>query len=77
MDKDKQIIIDGVDINVDEFYNMLESVDEVPSTAAPSIGEISNRVNEWKTEGYLRMYWQLSVLSVTLNCAEQMFAGIS
>lgn len=45
-------LIDGVDINVDEFYNMLESVDEVPSTAAPSIGEISNRVNEWKTEGY-------------------------
>ena len=48
--KDKTLI-DGIDVKVDEFYNMLENTEEVPSTAAPSIGEIINRVNEWKEEG--------------------------
>lgn len=44
-------LIDGVDIKDDEFYRLLETIDEVPSTSAPSIGEIQTRVNEWKNEG--------------------------
>ena len=46
-----QTLVDGIDIKDDEFYKLLESTDEVPSTSAPSIGEIQSRVNEWKNEG--------------------------
>lgn len=46
-----QTLVDGIDIKDDEFYKLLESIDEVPSTSAPSIGEIQNKVNEWKEEG--------------------------
>ena len=46
-----QTLVDGIDIKDDEFYKLLESIEEVPSTSAPSIGEIQNKVNEWKEEG--------------------------
>lgn len=44
-------LLDGIDIKVDEFYNMLETTDEMPTTSAPSIGEVVKRVDEWKEEG--------------------------
>ncbi len=47
--KDK-VLIDGIDIKANEFYQLLENTDEVPSTSAPTIGEIKKRVDEWKNE---------------------------
>ena len=46
-----KVLIDGIDVTADDFYKMLENTDIIPTTAAPSIGEITNRVNEWKEEG--------------------------
>lgn len=46
-----QVLVDGVDITADEFYQKLETVDYVPTTAAPSIGEVAKRALEWKEEG--------------------------
>lgn len=44
-------LVDGIDIKADEFYKKLRNSDVVPSTSAPSLGEIANKVEEWKTEG--------------------------
>jgi conserved protein, degV family len=44
-------LVDGIDIKADEFYQKLRSTDIVPTTSAPTLGEISNRVEEWKNEG--------------------------
>ncbi len=44
-------LIDGIDINADEFYLLLEENDYVPSTAAPTMGEIVAKVEEWRKEG--------------------------
>ena len=41
----------GIDVKADEFYRRLRQTDIVPSTSAPSLGEISKRVEEWKAEG--------------------------
>ena len=48
--KDEELI-DGIDVKADEFYRRLRQTDIVPSTSAPSLGEISKRVEEWKAEG--------------------------
>lgn len=44
-------LVDGIDIKADEFYKRLVETDIVPTTSAPSLGEISSRVEEWKKEG--------------------------
>ena len=44
-------LVDGVDIKADEFYQRLRASDLVPSTSAPTLGEIAARVEEWKAEG--------------------------
>ena len=46
-----EVLVDGIDITADEFYKKLETVDYVPTTAAPSIGEVAKRALEWKDEG--------------------------
>ena len=80
--KDKTLV-DGIDIKVDEFYDMLEKIDEVPSTAAPSIGEITNRVNEWKEEGctdviHFPISFGLSPYGQNLSqLADELFEGIN
>ncbi len=48
---DKEELVDGIDITADEFYEKLKHTDIVPSTSAPTIGEITSRVEEWKNEG--------------------------
>lgn len=48
--KDEELI-DGIDIKAEEFYRRLKETDIVPSTSAPSLGEISKRVEELKAEG--------------------------
>ncbi len=47
----EDVLVDGIDITADEFYKKLETVDYVPTTAAPSIGEVAKRALEWKNEG--------------------------
>ena len=48
---DGNILVDGVDVTADQFYEMLETSDIVPTTAAPLVGEINKRCLEWKEEG--------------------------
>ncbi|MBR2891588.1 MAG: DegV family protein [Bacilli bacterium] len=80
--KDKTLV-DGIDITVDEFYKMLENVEEVPSTAAPSIGEITARVEEWKKEGcsdviHFPISFGLSPYGLNMsNLADELFEGIN
>lgn len=45
------VLVDGVDITADAFYEKLKSSDFVPSTSAPTPGEIIKRVEEWKNKG--------------------------
>ena len=45
------ILVDGIDVTADQFYEMLEKSDIVPTTAAPLVGEINQRCLEWKEEG--------------------------
>lgn len=44
-------LVDGIDIKADEFYKKLTETGIVPTTSAPSLGEIASRVEEWKKEG--------------------------
>lgn len=53
--KDEELI-DGIDIKAEEFYRRLKETDIVPSTSAPSLGEISKRVEELKAEGCTDCY---------------------
>lgn len=44
-------LLDGVDITADGFYKKLRNSDIIPSTSAPTPGEITKRIEEWKQEG--------------------------
>ncbi len=44
-------LIDGIDITADQFYQRLETSDVVPSTSAPTPGELISKAEEWKNEG--------------------------
>lgn len=44
-------LLDGVDITADAFYDKLKASEIVPSTSAPSFGEITKRAEELKEEG--------------------------
>ncbi|HEY8396065.1 MAG TPA: DegV family protein [Bacilli bacterium] len=46
-----ETLIDGVDITADGFYERLKNSDIIPTTSAPTPGEIMKRVEEWKKEG--------------------------
>lgn len=46
-----ETLVDGVDITADQFYDKLANTDVVPSTSAPTPGEILSRVEEWKKAG--------------------------
>jgi DegV family protein with EDD domain len=48
--KDK-VLVDGIDITADEFYEKLAQSDVVPTTSAPTPGEIVRCIEEWKAEG--------------------------
>lgn len=47
-----ETLIDGVDITADEFYLRLEKEQIVPTTSAPTLGEILEKVLEYKRLGY-------------------------
>lgn len=44
-------LIDGIDITADEFYVRLENTDIIPSTSAPTIGELYACVEKLKARG--------------------------
>lgn len=47
----EETLTDGVDITAEQFYERLKNTDVVPSTSAPTPGEILNRIEELKNEG--------------------------
>jgi DegV family protein with EDD domain len=47
----EEVLVDGVDITADQFYERLAKSDIIPTTSAPTPGEIMARVEEWKKEG--------------------------
>lgn len=44
--------MDGIDMRPDEFYDKLDSLEEIPQTAQPSPGQLLDIYNELKEEGY-------------------------
>lgn len=48
---DNETLIDGIDITADQFYLRLESSDIIPSTSAPTLGQLYARVEELKALG--------------------------
>lgn len=50
-----EVLVDGIDIRADEFYRRISnitSVSEIPSTSAPSLGDIHNAFEKFIEEGY-------------------------
>lgn len=45
------ILIDGVDITADEFYDRLEKEKIIPTTSAPTTGEIVTQINKLVEDG--------------------------
>lgn len=48
----EEVLIDGVDITADEFYEKLSSTDIVPTTSAPTTGEILKAIEYYKDKCY-------------------------
>ena len=46
-----KVLLDGKDITNDDFFSQLEQTAEVPSTAAPSTGEIIEQIENLKSQG--------------------------
>ncbi|MFA6661889.1 MAG: DegV family protein [Bacilli bacterium] len=46
-----QHLLDGEDIKAQAFYKMLEKTDVIPTTSAPTTGEILKRLDEWNENG--------------------------
>ena len=78
----EKVLVDGIDITADEFYKQLENCDIIPTTAAPSVGEITKRVNEWRDEGctdviHFPISNGLSTYGVNMGqMADELFEGI-
>ena len=76
-------LVDGIDIKADEFYKKLRSTDIVPTTSAPTLGEIAARVEEWKKEGctdviHFPISFGLSAYGINLpNAFEDMVEGVN
>lgn len=49
---DNKEYLDGLNLSPREFYEKLDDLDEVPSTAQPSIGQLIGIYEELKREGY-------------------------
>lgn len=50
-----EVLVDGIDIKADEFYRRISnitSVSEIPSTSAPSLGDIHAAFERFIKEGY-------------------------
>ena len=47
----EETLVDGIDINSDEFYEKLKNSDVIPSTSAPSPKAVLDAIEELKQEG--------------------------
>lgn len=47
----EETLTDGVDITADQFYDKLEASSFIPSTSAPTLGEVIEQVENLKKEG--------------------------
>lgn len=50
-----EILVDGIDIKADEFYERLKMVtkaEDVPSTSAPALGDIHDAIKKFISDGY-------------------------
>ncbi len=50
-----EVLVDGIDIMADEFYERIKNIkdaSEIPSTSAPSLGDIKNAIEKYIDEGY-------------------------
>lgn len=47
-----EVLVDGIDITADEFYEKLSKSNIVPTTAAPTTGEILNSIEYYKRLGF-------------------------
>ncbi len=80
--KDEELI-DGIDIKADEFYKRLRETDIVPTTSAPSLGEIAKKVEQWKKEGctdviHFPISFKLSAYGENLvNAFDDMVEGVN
>lgn len=76
-------LVDGIDIKADEFYEKLRNSDIVPTTSAPTLGEIAARVEEWKKEGctdviHFPISFGLSAYGENLvNAFDEMVEGVN
>ena len=79
----EETLIDGVDITADGFYERLETSEIIPTTSAPTPGEILKRVEEWKAEGctdviHFPISFNLSAYGENLQAiGKDMFEGIN
>lgn len=78
-----ETLIDGIDITAENFYKRLEKDTFIPSTSAPTIGEITKKVEEWKKEGctdiiHFPISFGLSTYGENLiKMSDELFEGIN
>jgi DegV family protein with EDD domain len=79
----EEILIDGVDITADEFYERLEKSEIIPTTSAPTPGEISRQVDACIAEGctdiiHFPISFNLSAYGENLQAiGKEMFDGVN
>lgn len=75
----KRTFYDGVDLTTENFYQMLEESDRLPTTSQPSVGEFLNfyrSLSEQAFDGILSIHVS-AALSGTLNSAHDARAMLS
>jgi DegV family protein with EDD domain len=79
----EETLVDGVDITADEFYERLAKSEIIPTTSAPTPGEIMKQVEAWKAEGctdviHFPISFNLSAYGENLQAlGKDMFDGIN
>jgi DegV family protein with EDD domain len=79
----KEVLTDGVDITADQFYQRLKTSDTIPTTSAPTPGEIMKHVEDLKKEGctdiiHFPISFNLSAYGENLQViGKEMFDGVN
>lgn len=78
-----EVLVDGIDITADEFYEKLSKTDIVPTTSAPTMGEILKSIENYKEKGYTDVIhfpisFNLSAYGENLNTTvNELISGIN
>lgn len=78
-----EVLVDGIDITADEFYEKLNKTDIVPTTSAPTMGEILKTIGYYKEMGYTDVIhfpisFNLSAYGENLNMTvNELISGIN